>query len=692
MRTPPFTRGSDTQYPSADMVPPETIFGIPAWVAVYGLSLVGFGVAAWTAYRRVFRLVLIGRPSGRFDRPVRRLLGAVPLVFGQRKVLQSVSPRDRAGIAHAVIFWGFLSFVASYGVFVYGDAVDRDFSSALLTESGARAFAVYIDLLAALFLVLLAWALLRRWAARPRRLSFDLTQSLDSVVVVGLTGLLMALTLATEAFYVASGGEGPEAAAPIGAAIGGVLKDGLGLNAGAASDLQAVAWWAHLGVILGFGIYIPFSKHTHLIGAPFAFVMRRMEPMGTLSTPKDLETAESFGASRAEELTSRQLLDGFACAVCGRCTDSCPANLTGKTLSPMHIVAGLREHVAEAGPDAAGPNGGRELVGDIVGEEALWDCVTCGACERECPVGVEHLDTIVDMRRHLVMERASMPETAMNALVNMEQRGHPWRGHHLRPHRLGRGSRRANAGRAPGRRRSALGRLHRRPGATQPEDRAGDGVGAEARRSRLRHPGRRGESCTGDPARRMGNEYLYQTMAQGNVELLNGYGVKRVVTLCPHCFNAIKNEYPHLGGDYAVQHYSELVAELIEEGRIRPVATIDAAVAYHDSCYLGRHNGVYDPPRKIADAIPGVRLVEAERCRERGFCCGAGGGHMWMEESRGDRVNHARAEQLLETGADTVAVSCPFCLQMLDEGVAAKAPEDGKQVRDLLEILDESLG
>ena len=191
----------------------------------------------------------------------------------------------------------------------------------------------------------------------------------------------------------------------------------------------------------------------------------------------------------------------------------------------------------------------------------------------------------------------------------------------------------------------------------------------------------------------MGNEYLYQTMAQRNVELLNGYDVKRIVTLCPHCFNAIKNEYPHLGGSYRVQHYSELVSELIAEGRIRPAATIEATVAYHDSCYLGRHNGVYDPPRRIMEAIPGVRLVEAERCRERGFCCGAGGGHMWMEESRGDRINHARAEQLLETGADTVAVSCPFCLQMLDEGVAAKAPEGGgTRVRDLLEILDESLG
>ena len=284
-----------------------------------------------------------------------------------------------------------------------------------------------------------------------------------------------------------------------------------------------------------------------------------------------------------------------------------------------------------------------------------------------------------------------MPDTAMNALVNMEQRGHPWRG--------------TTYGRTDWAEGLGVPTLAENPGAdvllwvgcTAALEQRSQRI-ARAMASVLKRAGvdfailGDEESCTGDPARRMGNEYLYQTMAQRNVELLNGYDVKRIVTLCPHCFNAIKNEYPHLGGDYRVQHYSELVSELIAEGRIRPVATIDATVAYHDSCYLGRHNGVYDPPRRIAEAIPGVRLVEAERCRERGFCCGAGGGHMWMEESRGGRINHARAEQLLETGADTVAVSCPFCLQMLDEGVTAKAPEGGRQVRDLLEILDESLG
>ena len=199
------------------------------------------------------------------------------------------------------------------------------------------------------------------------------------------------------------------------------------------------------------------------------------------------------------------------------------------------------------------------------------------------------------------------------------------------------------------------------------------------------------ETCTGDPARRMGNEYLYQVLAQQNIETLQRYDVKTVVTICPHCFNTMKNEYPHLGGHFRVQHYSEFVADLIAEGKIRPVATIESTVAYHDSCYLGRHNGIYDPPRRIANAIPGVRLVEMERRREQGFCCGAGGGHMWMDESRGRRVNHMRTEQALETGADTVGVSCPFCLQMFEEGIQSAGVDDRKQVKDLLELLDESL-
>jgi Fe-S oxidoreductase len=677
------------------MVPPDSLLGvIPTWAGVYALSILGFSIAALVLYRRVVRLVLLGRPSDRFDHPLRRIVGAIPLTLGQTKVLQSVSlRRDRAGIAHFFIFWGFLSFTLSYLIFIYGDSVWRPFSSTLLTETGARVFDAYIDILAAVFLPVLGWAVLRRWWARPHRLTFDLTRRWDSSIILILIFSLMVLTLLTEAFYVASGGEGPASSAPVGSAIGGLLAS-TGIAEDLAGGLQALLWWAHLGVILGFGVYIPLSKHMHLIGSPVAFLLRDLEPMGALPTPTDLETAETFGAARVQDFTWKELLDGYACAVCGRCTDACPAHITGKTLSPMHIVEDLKEHLADTGPGilkGSDEQESRPLLGRWIGEEALWDCLTCGACEQACPVGVEHLDTIVDMRRHLVMEEARMPDSATNAMMSMEQRGHPWRG--------------TTYGRTDWAEGLGVRTLAEHPdaevlfwvGCTAALEQRSQSV-ARSMASVLKRAGvdfailGDEETCTGDPARRMGNEYLYQTLAKQNIQTFARYDVKKIVTVCPHCFNTIKNEYPHLGGDYEVQHYSEFVAELIEEGAIKPVVTIDATVAYHDPCYLGRHNGVYDPPRRIAESIPGVTLVEMERRRERAFCCGAGGGHMWMDESRGRKVNHVRTEQFLETEADTVGVSCPFCLQMFEEGIGSLESAKGKRAKDLLELLDESLG
>ena len=432
----------------------------------------------------------------------------------------------------------------------------------------------------------------------------------------------------------------------------------------------------------------------HIIGAPLSFLTRSLEARGTLATPMDLDTAESFGAARVQDFTQRELLDGYSCAVCGRCTEVCPAHISGKTLSPMHIVENLKEHVLETGPGIIRGDDQQEskpLIGRWIQEEALWDCLTCGACVQVCPVGVEHIDTIVDMRRNLVMEQAQMPETAMGALLSMEQRGHPWRG--------------TTYTRTDWAEGMDIRTIAEHPdaevlfwvGCTPALEQRSQNI-ARAMASILKRAGvdfailGTEETCTGDPARRMGNEYLYQILAQQNIDTFNRYNVKKVVTICPHCFNTIKNEYPHLGGNYEIQHYSEFVAQLIQEGKIKPVVTIESTVAYHDSCYLGRHNGVYESPREIANAIPGLKLTEMERNRERGFCCGAGGGHMWLEESRGRRVNHVRTDQFLETDADTVGVSCPFCLQMFVEGLETNDQGKTKQAKDLLEILNESLG
>ena len=677
------------------MVPPENLFGaIPIWIGVYGLAGAVFAASGLVLYRRVFRLIALGKNPDRSDQPIRRVLGAIAPVLGQRKVLQSASLiRDRAGLAHAFIFWGFLSFLTSYLLFIFADSAWRPLSSRVLTETGVRVFVFYLDVLAVVFLFVLAWAAIRRWGAKPSRLRFDLTQKPEAAIILVLIALLMVLTLLTEAFFwVASGGEGAHATAPVGSAVGR-LFDTWGLAAGAANGLHGLTWWAHLGLILGFSLYIPLSKHMHIIGAPLSFMARQLEAGGTLSTPLDLETAESFGAAKVQEFTWKELLDGYACSVCGRCTDNCPANISGKILSPMHIVENLKEHVLEVGPGILKGDDQQEskpLISRWIEEEALWDCLTCGACVQECPVGVEHVGTIVDMRRHLVMEQAKMPDTAMAALMSMEQRGHPWRG--------------TTFSRTDWAEGMGVKTLAEHPeaevlfwvGCTPALEQRSRSV-ARSMASVLKRAGvdfailGAEETCSGDPARRMGNEYLYQVMAQQNIETFNRYNVRKIVTICPHCFNVIKNEYPHLGGEYEVMHYSEFISELIEQGAITPVVPVETTVAYHDSCYLGRHNGVFDAPRRIAKAIPGVELVEMERRRERGFCCGAGGGHMWIEESRGERVNHVRTDQFLETKADAVGVSCPFCLQMFEEGIESKNLKGEKRARDLLEILDESL-
>ena len=677
------------------MVPPENLFGaIPIWIGVYIVAALSFGFSGFILYQRVFRLVLLGKRPNRFDRPLLRAIGALPLILGQKKVLQSVSLlKDRAGLAHFFIFWGFLSITASYGLFIFADSAWRPFSETLITETGVKIFTYYLDVVALVFFVVLTWAAIRRWGIKPHRLSFDLTQKKEAAIILTLIALLMALTLLTEAFYIAAGGEGPHATAPIGGIIAGLFENA-GMSEGVANGLQGIFWWAHLGLILGFGIYIPLSKHMHLVAAPISFFTRSLEAKGTLNTPADLETAEVFGAAKIQDFNWKELLDGYSCAVCGRCTDNCPANISGKILSPMHIVENLKEHILEAGPGVAKGEDKQDekpLIGNWIQTEALWDCLTCGACVEECPVGVEHIDTIIDMRRNLVMEKSEMPETAMNALLSMEQRGHPWRGTTFTRTDWAEGLDVKTLAEYPDT------EILFWVGCTPALEQRSQSV-ARSMVSVLKHAGvdfailGAEETCTGDPARRMGNEYLYQTLAQQNIETFKRYNVKKIVTICPHCFNTIKNEYPHLGGNYEVLHYSEFVAELIQQGKIKPLVTIETTVAYHDSCYLGRHNGIYDAPRQIAEAIPGLKLVEMELRREKGFCCGAGGGHMWIEESKGRRINHIRTEHFLDTEADTVGMSCPFCLQMFEEGIGAKELQGKKQAKDLLEILDESLG
>jgi Fe-S oxidoreductase len=676
------------------MVPPHDVLNfMPIWVGVYLALIVTTGLSSYALFRRVIMPISLGSSVDRFDKPVRRVQRFFSIVVFQKKVLQRLSLTDRAGVFHAFIFWGFLSFLLSYIIFIFGDSAWRPFSETLLTDVGVKVYASYLDVFAVIILVALIVGVFRRWVMQPHRLTFDLTRSPDAVLIVGLIGGLMMLTLLTEAFYTASGAEGPAAEALVGSAIGKWFS-GMGLSEGWAGGLQETTWWLHTLIILGFGVYIPFSKHMHMMATPINALANDLGPRGRLPFI-DLENAERFGAGRVQDFTWKELLDGYACAVCGRCTDVCPANISGKILSPMHIVENLKDYLIEVGPQIrAGqdPQEKNPLIGNAIQEEALWDCVTCGACVEECPVVVEHVPTIINMRRYLVMEQSSIPETGRNALTSIEQRGHPWRGTQFT--------------------RTSWAEGLDVPTMSEHPDAdvllwVGCTPALEARsqaiaRSMVRVLKRAGidfailgdeETCTGDPARRMGHEYLYQIVAKRNIETLNKYSVKKIVTLCPHCLNTIKNEYPQLGGSYQVQHYAEFVDELIKGGEIKLVVPIKTKMVYHDPCYLGRYNQIYDAPREVAKAIPGLEMVEMERNRERSFCCGAGGGHMWLEESgKGRRINHVRTDHFLEAGGDTLASGCPFCLQMFKEGIEAKGVQGSKRVVDLLELVVESLG
>ena len=455
-------------------------------------------------------------------------------------------------------------------------------------------------------------------------------------------------------------------------------------------------WWFHMVLIFGFLSYIPYSaKLFHMISAPINAFLSDLKPKGVLEPIPNFEEAESFGAAKLQDFTWKQLLDLDACTACGRCQARCPAYNSGKPLSPKQVILDLRNYMYElAAPPVAGTGGNgaeaRPMVGAVIKDETLWACTTCGACVQECPVMIEHIDTIVDMRRHLVMNEARMPETVEQTLRSMEQRSHPWRG-------------------------TPYTRTNWMEGLDIPV--LSEKGGAEyvfwvgctgalmdrnikvtqAMATILKAAGvdfavlGEEEVCTGDPARRLGNEYLFQMLAQRNIETLQQYGVKKILTQCPHCFNTLLNEYPQFGGTFEVIHHTQFVERLLREGKLKLTRPITQTITYHDSCYLGRHNGIYQAPREILQQIPGVKTVEMEHNRERGLCCGAGGGHAWMDENSPRKVNFMRTEEAVRTKADVIGSACPFCLQMFEDGIRGVHVEESLAVQDLAEIVVKAL-
>jgi Fe-S oxidoreductase len=606
-----------------------------------------------------------------------RLRNEATIVLGQRKLLARIGP----GLVHAFIFWGFCVLLPTIVIAMIG-IVDRHRTFPWLGHQGW--YALLVDVFAALVLCGVLAALFIRHVLRPRRFEGSHLREAD-LILAWIAGIVTTLLL-WHASRIALGlNEWGASWAPISQGLSHLFGGG---SATRAAERALV--WAHVLLILSFLAYLPYSKHLHIATAAINVWFGRTRARGRLEPLRFDEGDEDelrFGAGTIADLTWKEMLDTFSCTECGRCQDACPAFATGKELSPKLLIMGLRDQLFAQGPamlagetDALTP-----LVPGAVSDEVVWDCVTCGACIEACPVSIEHVDHIVDLRRHLTMVESRFPAEAEPMLRDVERASNPW----------GRAqSERADWARELGVRVLA-------PGEEPPEVLYWVGCAASfderARRAAestaklLRAAGvdfailGPREGCTGDPARRMGNEYVFQAAAEQNVATLGEAGVRRIVTSCPHCFNTLANEYPDFGGDYEVLHHTELLAALVREGRLE-LDPGDERITYHDSCYLARHNDVVGAPRELVAAVG--EPVEMARSGRRTFCCGAGGAHMWMEE-RGGAINEERVREAAATGAQTLAVACPYCTVMLDDGVQSTGAP--LRVADVATLLAERL-
>ena len=638
-------------------------------VAAAALAIVLAGAVALFARRAqwLYRLVRSGKPAARFDNIPARAKAEAVVVVGQSKLLQRLLP----GLMHAAIFWGFIVLLPTIAIAMIG-VVDQHATLPWLGHQGW--YALLVDVFAFLVLAGVITAFVIRKVQRPRRFVGSHMHEADLILVL-IAGIVVSLFL-WHASQIALGlNEFPGSWAPISSLIAQALHQPW------TPYLERAAVWAHVLLILGFLVYLPYSKHLHIFLAAVNVFFGRTRARGRLE-PINFDAATDadvrFGAAAATDLTWKQMLDTVSCTECGRCQDVCPAFNTGKELSPKLLIMALRDQLLSGASTPIVPN--------AVSDNVVWDCVTCGACVRECPVGIEHIDHIVDLRRNLVMVESRFPDEAATMLRDVDRASNPWgKPQSDRAHWAdGLGVRVLNAGEpAP----DVLFWVGCGPSF---DERAKQGAISTAKL--LKEAGvdfailGPRESCTGDPARRMGDEYTFQKLAKQNIGTLNEARVKTIVTTCPHCFNTIGNEYSDFGGRYEVVHHTEFLAGLVREGKLKTLAG-DRTITYHDSCYLARHNDVREAPRELAAAAG--RAVEMPRNRERTFCCGAGGARMWMEESRGRPINEERVREAMGTGAETLAVACPFCTVMLDDGVRTTGAK--LQVIDLATLLSEAV-
>ncbi len=655
----------------------------------YLLAIIAMAIFAWGIWRRFQLWQALGKPEIRWDETAARIKRVLKDGLLQVRLFADPYP----GIMHGLIFFGFLVLFLGTALVAVNYYVARPLDLAYLRGTFYLWFSLVLEIfgLAALLgVILLAW---RRFVQKPDRLAYrekpDTTW--EEGFILALIGLVIITGFLVEALRIHVTKAPWEHWSFVGYGLAQLF---FGISEEGGRMLHRLFWWIHAVLSLGFIAYIPYSRLIHIITAPANQFLSSLKPAGHLEPIADFENAETFGVGTIEEFTWKQIFDADSCTRCGRCQDGCPAYLSGKPLSPKKLIQDLRDFwlkraqltrtAKERGEEV--PPAEKALVGEAIDLHELWACTNCMYCMEHCPVFIEHVPKIIDMRRFKVLTEADFAPELQLTCRNLENNSNPWGvGAHLRADW-------AIELDIPTMAESPTAEYLFYVGCAGSFDDRGKKVSV-AMAKIMRAAGvsfailGAEEGCCGDSALRAGNEYLYQSLAQANIETMNGYGVKKIITACPHGYNTIKKEYPSFGGNYEVYHHTEILARLLAEGRITLKKKIPGIFTYHDSCFLGRYNGIYDEPRRLLQAISQAQTVEMGRNRNRSFCCGAGGARMWMEEDQGERINDLRTDEAIALGATGIVVACPFCLTMMTDGIKDRGKEETMAACDIAELI-----